>query len=69
METAANRKTGDAFRNFAEPARDSVREFYRQSHARQSAGCHVQTSWGHDEYLYHLVRDYLPLTVRFRVSR
>ena len=34
METAANRKTGDAFRNFAEPARDSVREFYRQNHAQ-----------------------------------
>ena len=36
METAANPKPEAAFRNYAEPARDSVREFYRQSHARQT---------------------------------
>jgi inositol oxygenase len=36
METAANPKPEDAFRNYAEPARDSVREFYRQNHARQT---------------------------------
>jgi len=36
METAANPKPEAAFRNYAEPARDSVREFYRQNHGQQT---------------------------------
>ena len=35
-----------------------------------AAGCglsNVQMSWGHDEYLYHVVRDYLPLPAQYMI--
>jgi inositol oxygenase len=36
---------------------------YQTRHGIYSEACgldHVHLSWGHDEYLYHVVRDYLP---------
>ena len=35
-----------------------------------AAGCgldKVQLSWGHDEYLYHLTRDYLPVPAQYMI--
>jgi len=34
VETPAAVKSKDAYRNYDAPARDTVREFYRQNHAR-----------------------------------
>ncbi len=36
MDAANPARAKDAFRNYAEPARDTVREFYRQNHAQQT---------------------------------
>ena len=36
MDTTPSTKARDAFRNYAEPARATVREFYRQNHAQQT---------------------------------
>jgi inositol oxygenase len=36
VETPAAAKSQDAYRNFDAPARDTVREFYRQNHAQQT---------------------------------
>ena len=36
MDAAAPAKAKDAYRNYAEPARDTVREFYRQNHTHQT---------------------------------
>ena len=36
MDAAAPAKTKDAFRNYAAPARDTVREFYRLNHQHQT---------------------------------
>jgi hypothetical protein len=36
MHAAAPAKAKDTYRNYAEPARDTVREFYRQNHMHQT---------------------------------
>ena len=36
MDAAAPAKAKDAYRNYAEPARDTVREFYRLNHTHQT---------------------------------
>lgn len=43
--------------------RDSHDSLYRTKNGIYSPGCgldNVHFSWGHDEYLYHVVKDYLP---------
>ena len=43
--------------------RDSQDSLYRTRNGIYSPGCgldNVHFSWGHDEYLYHVVKDYLP---------
>jgi len=46
-------------------ANDDIRnELYQSEFGIYSPGCgldNVMLSWGHDEYLYHVVKDYLPL--------
>nr|WP_254053435.1 inositol oxygenase [Singulisphaera sp. GP187] len=47
---------------FAENPDSAVPE-YRTRHGIYAEGCgldQVHLSWGHDEYLYHVVKDYLP---------
>ena len=42
---------------------DSEKAQYKSACGIYEAGCgldRVQLSWGHDEYLYHVVKDYLP---------
>jgi inositol oxygenase len=42
---------------------DSRNDEYQTDCGVYQAGCgleHIRMSWGHDEYLYHIVRDYLP---------
>ena len=42
---------------------DSQNAQYTSLNGIYSSGCglrHVHLSWGHDEYLYHVMRDYLP---------
>src|SRR5438552_1492205 len=60
-----NRKQ-DEFRQHTIEAPPVVQEFYRQNHTHlgiYEEGCglnKVDVSWGHDEYLYHVVKDHLP---------
>ena len=47
---------------FAENPDSHVRDI-KPPAASTSSGCgldHVHLSWGHDEYLYQVVKDYLP---------
>jgi len=51
------------FHEFFEANPDSQNPRYRTPNGVYSEGCgleQVQLSWGHDEYLYHVVKDYLP---------
>jgi inositol oxygenase len=70
MDSAAAAKAEDAFRNYAEPARDTVREFYRLNHSNQTRDFVVakkadflrfnrreMTPWDALDYLNTLVDD------------
>ena len=51
------------FHEFFEANPDSKNPRYQTPNGVYSEGCgleQVQLSWGHDEYLYHVVKDYLP---------
>jgi len=51
------------FHEFFEANPDSRNPRYQTPNGVYSEGCgleQVQLSWGHDEYLYHVVKDYLP---------
>jgi inositol oxygenase len=51
------------FHEFFEANPDSKNPRYQTPYGVYSEGCgleKVQLSWGHDEYLYHVVKDYLP---------
>src|SRR6185295_16933850 len=51
------------FHEFFEANPDSKNPQYQTANGIYSEGCgleQVQLSWGHDEYLYHVVKDYLP---------
>jgi len=51
------------FHEFFEANPDSQNPQYQTPTGVYSEGCgleQVQLSWGHDEYLYHVVKDYLP---------
>jgi inositol oxygenase len=51
------------FHEFFEANPDSKNPQYQTPNGIYSEGCgleQVQLSWGHDEYLYHVVKDYLP---------
>jgi inositol oxygenase len=51
------------FHEFFEANPDSQNPQYQIPNGVYSEGCgleQVQLSWGHDEYLYHVVKDYLP---------
>ena len=51
------------FHEFFEANPDSQNPRYQTRNGVYSEGCgleQVQLSWGHDEYLYHVVKDYLP---------
>jgi inositol oxygenase len=51
------------FHEFFEGNPDSKNPQYQTPNGVYSEGCgleRVQLSWGHDEYLYHVVKDYLP---------
>jgi inositol oxygenase len=42
---------------------DAQNEQYQTQYGVYSPGCglrNVQLSWGHDEYVYHMMKDYLP---------
>jgi inositol oxygenase len=42
---------------------DAQNEQYQTRYGEYSPGCglrNVQLSWGHDEYVYHMMKDYLP---------
>jgi inositol oxygenase len=42
---------------------DAQNEQYQTRYGAYSPGCglrNVQLSWGHDEYVYHMMKDYLP---------
>ena len=51
------------FHEFFEANPDGKNPQYQTPNGVYSEGCgleQVQLSWGHDEYLYHVVKDYLP---------
>jgi inositol oxygenase len=49
---------------------DSSHPVYSTAHGVYEPGCglqHVEMSWGHDEYLYHVVRDRLPVEAQYMI--
>jgi len=49
---------------------DSRNDLYQTELGIYQAGCgldQVMLSWGHDEYLYHVVKDYLPLPALYMI--
>lgn len=51
------------FHNYFEANPDSRNPAYNTLHGVYEAGCglrNVDLSWGHDEYMYHVTKDYLP---------
>src|SRR5215471_10777484 len=49
---------------------DSAHPVYSAEHGIYEPGCglaQVEMSWGHDEYLFHVVKDYLPLEALYMI--
>ena len=49
---------------------DSARSDFQTGTGIYAPNCglaYVQMSWGHDEYLYHLTKDYLPLPAQYMI--
>ena len=56
------------FHRFFEDNPDMQRAEYQTKYGIYEPGCgfdNIHMSWGHDEYLYHVVKDYLPSEARY----
>lgn len=56
------------FPRFFEDNPDSAVEAYQTANGVYEKGCglnQVQMSWGHDEYIYNVTRDYLPVEAQY----